>query len=252
MKAEYDEAAAAWADVPAQVYARFAATMFEHTASDVRGARVLDVGAGTAVASDAALAHGAGLAVASDISIEMLRRRSPTIPAVAADAARLPFDDVAFDLVVSAFSLGHLVDPEAALREWRRVAPRVLVSTFAPGPPHPVKTAVDDAVEGSGFVPPAWYERIKSELGPGIEDPRSLTALARAAGYRRIDVARASVDTGLATPEEMVAWRFGMAHLAPFVASLSTSRRAEVHHAALEAVAGLAPVSVEIQLLSAH
>ena len=55
----YDAAAQAWADGPAAVYARFAATMLEHSPAPLSGAAVLDVGAGTAVASDAALAAGA-------------------------------------------------------------------------------------------------------------------------------------------------------------------------------------------------
>jgi hypothetical protein len=45
------------------------------------------------------------------------------------------------------------------------------------------------------------------------------------------------VDTGIATPEEIVASRVGMAHLAPFVASLTTIRRAQLLTAAVAAVA---------------
>ena len=252
MKADYDATAAAWADAPASVYARFAAAMLAHPAVEVSGARVLDVGAGTAVASDAALMLGAARAVASDISLEMLHRRTPSIPAVAANAMQLPFADATFDLVVSAFSLGHLDDPAVALAEWRRVAPSVLVSTFAPGPPHPAKEAVTATVKRFGFVPPPWHQRLTAQLEPRVEDPASLAALAKAAGYTRIDVTSVGVDTGLRSPEEIVDWRFGMANVAPFIAGLPAARRGAVRRAAEEAVAGLAPVTVDIQVLSAH
>ncbi len=249
--AEYDAGADAWASAPALVYAQFAAAMLEHSPVTVSGAKVLDIGAGTAVACDAALARGARRAVASDISIEMLRRRAPAIPAVVADGGRLPFADGSFDLVLSAFSLTHLPDPAAAVADWRRVAPAALISTFAPGPSHPAKVAIDDVMTRFGYVSPPWYEQLKRELEPLVEDTSSLTALVRSAGYRDVDVTVRTVDTGLRTPAEIVDWRLGMAQLAQFVAGLSPARRAEIHGAAEEAVAGHVPVLVDIQVLSA-
>ena len=249
--AEYDAGAEAWASAPALVYARFATAMLEHSPVAVAGADVLDVGAGTAVACDAALALGAGKAVASDISIEMLNHRARSIPAVVADGGRLPFADGSFDLVLSAFSLTHLSDPAAALVEWRRVAPAVLVSTFAPGPSHPAKVAVDAAAQRFGFVPPPWYEEFKAKLEPLVEDPASLTALAKSAGYRDVALTTVTVDSGLRTPSEIVAWRWGMAQLAQFLADLPTDRRADARRAAEDAVADLGPVHIDIQILSA-
>ncbi|MGH3456935.1 class I SAM-dependent methyltransferase, partial [Aeromicrobium sp.] len=181
--AEYDAGAEAWASAPALVYARFATAMLEHSPVTVSGADVLDVGAGTAVACDAALARGARRAVASDISMAMLQHRAPVIPAVVADAGRLPFADGSFDLLLSAFSLTHLADPAAALAEWRRVAPAALIATFAPGPSHPTKVAIDAVMTRFGFVSPPWYEQLKSELEPLVEDTSSLTAMLRSAGY---------------------------------------------------------------------
>lgn len=249
--AEYDAAADAWAGAPALVYGRFAAAMLEHPPVPVSGADVLDVGAGTAVACDAALALGARKAVASDISIEMLGHRDPSIPAVVADGARLPFAPATFDLVLSGFSLTHLSDPAAALVEWRRVAPAVLVSTFAPGPSHPAKVAIDAAAQRFGYVPPPWYEQLKSELEPLVEDPASLTALVRSAGYQDVTLTQVTVDSGLRSPSEIVAWRWGMAQLAQFFAGLPPDRRDEARRAAEDAVADLGPVLVDIQVLGA-
>ena len=249
--AEYDAGADAWAGAPALVYGRFATVMLEHSPVPVSGAAVLDVGAGTAVACDAALARGARKAVASDISIEMLGHRDLSIPAVVADGGRLPFAAGTFDLVLSGFSLTHLSDPAAALVEWRRVAPAVLISTFAPGPSHPAKVAVDEAAQRFGFVSPPWYEQLKSELEPLVEDSASLTALVRRAGFEDVTLTQVTVDSGLRTPSEIVAWRWGMAQLAQFFAGLPPDRRDEARRAAKDAVADLGPVLVDIQVLGA-
>lgn len=249
--AEYDAGADAWAEAPALVYARLATAMLEHPPVPVSGSEVVDIGAGTGVACDAALALGARTAIASDISIEMLRHRAPAIPAVVADGARLPFADGSFDLVLSAFSLTHLPDPAAAVAEWRRVAPAVLIATFAPGPSHPAKVAIDAVMTRFGFVSPPWYEQLKSELAPLVEDTSSLTAMVRSAGYREVGVTVRTVDTGLRTPADIVDWRLGMAQLAQFVDGLPASRRAEARQAAEDAVAELGPVHLDIQVLSA-
>ena len=247
----YDEAADAWADSAAPVYARFAAAMVEHSPVPLSGATVLDVGAGTAVACDAALAAGAQRAVASDVAEQMLRRRHPPTQAAVADAARLPFSDDRFDLVMGGFCLGHLPDPAAALAEWRRVGSATLATAFAPGPPHPAKVAVAEAAEQFGYVSQPWYERLKNELEPQVEDPGLLRTLARAAGHRTVEIVQLTVDTGLSTPAEIVSWRWGMANLAPFVAGLPEDRRAEARRVAEEAVADIGPVRIEMQVLRA-
>jgi ubiquinone/menaquinone biosynthesis C-methylase UbiE len=248
---DYDDAAEAWIEGPAAVYARFAAAMLDHSPVPLAGAVVLDVGAGTAVASDAALTIGARRAVATDVAEQMLRRRSPSIQAAVADAARMPFGDDTFDLVMGAFCLGHLPDPAAALTEWRRVGDAVVATAFGSGPAHPAKTAVDATMERFGFVSPPWYERLKDELEPQVEDPELLESLARSAGFQEIAVTQVTVDAGVRTPADIVRWRWGMAHLAPFVAGLSASQRDEARSAAEEAVAGHVPVIVDIQVLSA-
>jgi SAM-dependent methyltransferase len=247
----YDAAADAWADTAAPVYARFAAAMVERSPVPLTGATVLDVGAGTAVACDAALAAGAQRAVATDIAEQMLRRRHTPTQAVVADAARLPFGDDTFDLVMGGFCLGHLPDPAAALAEWGRVGSATLATAFAPGPPHPAKAAVAEAAEQFGYVSQPWYERLKNELEPQVEDPELLTSLAESAGHRTVDVIQLTVDTGLRTSAEIVSWRWGMANLAPFVDGLPADRRAEARRVAEDAVDGLGPVLVDILVLSA-
>ena len=100
------------------------------------GQRVLDVAAGTGT-SAAALAAGGATVVACDFSLGMLevgRRRRPELCFVAGDALRLPFPDAVFDVVTISFGLRNLADPDAGLRELRRVTRprgRLVVCEFA-------------------------------------------------------------------------------------------------------------------------
>lgn len=245
----YDDAAAAWAAGPAAVYARLGAAMLDHSPVSLAGAEVLDVGAGTAVIADEARRRGSRRVVASDVAREMLRLRSAGILAVLGDASRLPFPDRCFGLVAAGFCLSHLDDPVAALTEWRRVGDALVASAFAPGPPHPAKTAVDDALAGLGFVPPRWYRDLKG-ASERIEEPDSLTALVEAAGYDGVEVREDEVDAGLETPGAVARWRLGMAHLAPWFASLPDERQREAFETARSAVAGLGPVRIAMLVVS--
>lgn len=247
----YDASAVSWRRGPEAVYARFADALLESTPVPLAGATVLDVGAGTAVAARAALARGAARAVASDLSAGMLAARPPVVAAVLADGVALPFREGTFDLVTAAFCLGHMPDPAAAMAEIRRVGGAVVASSFAPGPGHPVKAAVDEAFERVGFDVPDWYRRQKDLLEPRVDDPDGLRALATGAGYRTVEVHALQVDTGLDSPAAVVDWRLGMAHLAPFVAGLPAADLARARAAAERAVAPLLPVVVGVLALSA-
>ena len=133
----------------------------------------------------------------------------------------------------------------------RRAAPAVAASAFDPSWGHPAKAAVDEVMRGFGFRTPDWYGELKTHEG-GVEDPDALADLARSAGYDEVAVARVEDETGVATPAAMVDWRWGMAHLAPFVASLDPGRRQEAREAAESAVRRLPPVVVPMLALSAQ
>ena len=159
----YDESADAWAAGPEPVYARLAVALVTAAPVPVRGARVLDLGAGTGVASRAAVAAGAARVVGVDIAEGMLRRSASACAPVLGDAVALPFGAATFDLVLAACCLGHLPHPVRVLRETRRVATAVVASAFPANWTHPAKTAVEDALVPLGFRPPDWYVTFKRD-----------------------------------------------------------------------------------------
>ncbi len=234
LRADYDAAAGDWAGGPGSMYAPLARSLVAAAPVPLADRLVLDLGAGTGVASQAALAAGARRVVGADLSEGMLRRGRGGTP-VLADAVALPFRDGCFDLVLAAFCLNHLDRVEDGLAEARRVGAAIAASTFAPGWTHPAKDAVDGALRSFGYQPPDWYEA----LAPGSRagHPDALAASAAAAGFTRVQVRTVAVPTGLATPAELVSWRLGMAHYAPFLRSLDPAGRAATRRAAERAVA---------------
>lgn len=252
MRGAYDLSADAWAAGPAPVYARLAEALVAASPVRLPGGCVLDLGAGTGVASRAARSAGASRVVGVDVAAQMLRRGRSVFDPVLADAAALPFRSGAFDLVVAACCLGHLPDPGAALRETRRVASAIVASAFAAGWTHPAKTVVEDTLTDLGYRPPPWYVTFKGELERQVEDAAGLSSLAEAAGYRRVEVRTVRVDTGVDTPAGLVAWRLGMAHLAPFLRELGPDQQRQARRAAEAALAGAPPLVIPlVELIAA-
>lgn len=212
----YSAGAAAWADGPMRVYGPLADELVARCPIDLRGRKVLDLGAGTGAASSAARdAH----VVAVDNAIGMLLDRRPSRPpAVVGDALALPFRSRAFDVVIAAFSLNHLVDAAAGVREAGRVAREyVLASTFAADDDHPVRRAVDGALIEAGWSSPAWYrESVASKRSWGTVDAATAAIELGGLAPERVEHVRVLFpDLGV---RDLVRSRLGMAHCAAFVA----------------------------------
>lgn len=251
LRAGYEAAAGWWAAGPERVYAPLAAALIG-AAGGVAGGRVLDLGAGTGVAGRAALAAGARHVVAADVATPMLRRCLPPLCPVASDATALPFGPGRFDLVVAAFVLSHLASLGAGLAEARRVGLGLAASAFVTGWTHPAKAAIDTVLSEAGYRPPRWYVTFKQETEERAGDPARLAAQAGEAGFTGVEVRTIVVPTGVSAPEEIVSWRLGMAHIAPFVRSLDRPARDRVRRAALAAVAGCPPLTVPMLVLTAR
>jgi SAM-dependent methyltransferase len=114
----------------------------------VAGRRVLEVGAGAAQGSRWVAAQG-GLPVALDLSAAMLAMRGEddgvraAVPAVQADACRVPLADESVDLAFSAFgALPFVADAGAVLTEVARVLRPG--GRFAASVTHPFRWALPD------------------------------------------------------------------------------------------------------------
>ena len=109
------------------------------------GHRVLDLAAGTGTSSQPFHDQGAEV-VPCDFSLGMLRvgkRSRSHLWFTAGDATRLPFAERAFDAVTISFGLRNIVDPDAGLRELRRVTRpggRLVVCEFSSPTNRPFRT----------------------------------------------------------------------------------------------------------------
>jgi len=251
----YSDAAASWATGPARVYRLLADALVACMPEIVPAARVLDLGAGTGVASDAVAATGACV-FAADVAYGMLRHDAASRPpAVCADAARLPFRTDSFDHVVAAFVLNHVPNLIAALTELARVVRpggTIAASSFSTARQHPAKDAIGKVVDAAGFVAPDWFATFKSEReGPSGSEPAFRHA-ATAAGLARIDVYDVDVDVAGVGADGLAAYRLGMAQMQPFLGSLGTVERADVEHAAIAAAAPFLGVPMPMLALVAR
>jgi SAM-dependent methyltransferase len=247
----YSATGAAW-DRP-RIYHRLATAVVARSPVPLVGARVLDLGAGTGAVSRAVLAAG-GRPVAVDLAAGMLRAGPPGVSAAVGDAVALPFRSAAFDAVVAGFSLNHVADASAALREARRVCRPgggVVSATYAADDDSPVKAAVDQAATAFGWVPRAWLTEMR-KVAALVADPADVRRCADAAGLTAARVHRVVAPFPELSPADLVEWRLGMAHLAPFVAGLPPRERAALRAHAVRLVAAAPLLERRILVLAAR
>jgi SAM-dependent methyltransferase len=143
------------------------------------GERVLDLACGTGNAARLAVAAGArvtGLDSAARL-VEVARERVPDAEFVVGDALELPFDDGAFDVVLSVFGVIFVPDPARAIAEIVRVlAPSGRAVLSAWRPEGPVTTMV--GVLGRGLVAAGAPNRPRFAW----DEPEAVAALAAGHG----------------------------------------------------------------------
>ncbi|HTR69116.1 MAG TPA: class I SAM-dependent methyltransferase [Mycobacteriales bacterium] len=133
-----------------------------HLLGEVRGRRVLEVGAGAAQCSRW-LADAGAHPVALDVSAAQLRfahdlatRTGVRVPLVMADAQRLPFANESFDLACSAFgAVPFVADSAAVMREVSRVLRSGARWVFAVT--HPIRWCFADDPGPDGLVARTSY-----------------------------------------------------------------------------------------------
>ena len=173
---------------------------------EIRGAQLLEIGAGAAQCSRYAARRGAS-AVATDISGGMLRKGADlnrrftaqsglTVPLVQCDATSLPFADCSFDVVFTAYGAVPFVADSAALMTH---AARVLRpgGRFVFSTTHPVRWALPDDPGYPGLtISSSYFDRtpyVEQESGTTtyVEHHRTMGDRVReiaAAGLALVDL----------------------------------------------------------------
>jgi len=166
------------------------------------GTRVLDVATGPGIVAAAAAERGAtttGVDFAADM-IAVARRRHPGIAFEVADACNLFFEDASFDSVVMGFALFLMAEPDAVLREARRV--------LAPGG-RACFSIWDWPVPGFDLFYSAMAKYLPQEsiVGEpplmGVSDRDLLAGMLESAGFADVKVEPLPIVWELAEPEQL-------------------------------------------------
>lgn len=247
----------AWTSGPAVVYDRMAARALAGLPADLTGVRALDVGAGTGAATRELRRRGAAV-TAVDMSTSMLaelsRQTAGQVPTMVGDICALPLPPAAYDVSVAAYVINHLEDPVLGVRELTRVTRpggQVLATTFG-ADDHPIKPAIDAVLAAYGFVPPQWYLTLKLERMPLIATPEALVRVGRQAGLVDARVDAIDIDLSDLPWEAGVAYRLGLAHIAPFLRDLDPETRSALERDAVAAVSALPALRLPMLLLTGH
>jgi SAM-dependent methyltransferase len=215
----------AWRRGPHRVYRRLAAVALDALEGPVAGLTTVDAGAGTGAMGEELAARGARV-VFTDREFAMVRE-APA-PRLVCDITALGLRGRSVDLTAAGFVLSHVDDPVTALAELARVTRpggRVVATGFPAGHHHPVKAAVDLVLAAFGYEPPPWYLRLKQTGEARVGDPTALLASGERAGLATVRVVDLAASLAGLDLDTIVAWRLGMAQVAPFCAQLPAVRR---------------------------
>ena len=235
----YSGAARRWAEGASLVYGPIARRLIQSSPHALDGRVVLDVGAGTGVASTALRLTGAR-PVAADLSHDMLAWRGrDRPPAVVADILALPLRSKVVDDTVAAFILNHLVEPAAGIAELIRVnrsGGALLACVFANASRSEVRDAVDEAAQREGWRVPGWYRDIKQRAVPLLGTAEDMERVAKREGLAAVSVDEREVDVGVSEAAQLVDYRLGQAHFSAWLDELGPARAGPVRDRLVETI----------------
>lgn len=231
----YAGASDRWASGASRVYGPIALELVAMSPHPLSGRAVLDVGAGTGVASDALAALGARV-IALDLSVDMLAWNAASRPPGAvADVRALPFTRASVDDAVASFVLNHLTDPAAGLDELVRVVRpggAVLATVYSNASRSAARDRVDEVAKEAGWQVPDWYVHLKATATPLLGSAAAMTAAAERAHLVDVVVDERAVDVGVTEPVDLVEYRFGQAHFTAWIDEIGPERAGEVRRRA--------------------
>jgi SAM-dependent methyltransferase len=200
------------------------------------GMRALDVGCGPgALTTLLAKRLGPESVVAADPSetfVEACRRRLPGVEVASASAEALPFADGSFDVVLSQLVVNFMHDPEAGVREMRRVTRRGGAVVACVWDYAKEMTLLRTFWQVAGEVDPARAAATdESAIFRGF-DRDGLTEFWRAAGLQGVRTEPLVVSASYADFEDL--WSplpAGVGPAGAFCRALDEERRAALHDA---------------------
>ena len=197
-----------------------------------RYGRALEIGAGTGYFTLNMVRAGVvDRAVATDISPGMLRKLEATareleleVETAACEAADLPFEDGAFDLVFGHAILHHLPDLDVAFREFRRVLRPGGLVAFCGEPSHYGDRIAALPKRGANAVAPLWRALMGAAPRPSANghdhsewsEEHRLEQVVDVHAFTPAELERHAAAAGLeevrVSGEELVAGLFGWAN----------------------------------------
>jgi hypothetical protein len=81
---------------------------------------------------------------------------------------------------------------------------------------------------------PDWYVDLKQTAVPLLGTADRMVAVARRTGLLGVSVDERPVDVGVTEPEQLVDYRLGQAHFAPWLTALEPEQAVEIRHRLVE------------------
>lgn len=235
-------------DSPALRYFPLAADRLALKLRPTPGQKVLDVCAGTGVASLALaqLVGPSGRVFAIDLSEAMLARLEEKkrqfglehIDVHVMDASRPEFHSEYFDHVVSSFGIFFMPDMASALREWVRVlrpGGTLMFTAFAASAFEPCKTMFFERLKNYGVEPAQAMSPARQ-----LYDPAECRRLAESAGLRDVQVESEQLGYRLRNPQDWweIVWYTGLRNFVQGLAPDELAAFRAAHLAEVELKAG--------------